>query len=114
DPFNIYDMLNKNNNKTNQPSEELQYPPGFTPSINKGGKYSEAILEEDYNQKEPVCKDHNVPRSEDINSAQSNNKFSSQKTSKGGSLLEVLDEMDGCMKNIEAIIGSQGDHDVFK
>ncbi|GJZ72418.1 RNA-directed DNA polymerase, eukaryota [Tanacetum coccineum] len=44
DPFNIYDMLNKNNNKTNQSSEELQHPPSFTPSVIKGGKYSEAIL----------------------------------------------------------------------
>ena len=40
DPFNIYDTLNKNSNKTNQTSDELWYPPGFTTTVSEGGDNS--------------------------------------------------------------------------
>ncbi|GJR29918.1 RNA-directed DNA polymerase, eukaryota [Tanacetum coccineum] len=46
DPFKIYDLLKKNNNNTcNSGSEELKYPPGFTPSFNDQKKIGDDNLQ---------------------------------------------------------------------
>ncbi|GKA31136.1 hypothetical protein Tco_0717441 [Tanacetum coccineum] len=87
DPFKIYELLNKNKNKgqrNHSVEETLQYPPGFTP-LND-------VMREKVIQKE--------------------------RNTQGGSILNLMDEivrvrqatgykMDGCIENIEAIIGAQ-------
>ncbi|GKC97890.1 hypothetical protein Tco_1168165, partial [Tanacetum coccineum] len=58
----------------------------------------------------PKPKDDVVDTNKDTNSATS--RYNDVlKLKPGGSLLDVMDyNMEGCIKNIEAIIGSQGDH----
>nr|GEV75049.1 RNA-directed DNA polymerase, eukaryota, reverse transcriptase zinc-binding domain protein [Tanacetum cinerariifolium] len=93
-PFNIYKLLTKNkenNHKEYNLEDNLKYPSGFTP-IN-----------------------------DNVNSDGQSNKF----TCKRGSILQVMEEMvkvghtigynlEGCIKNIEEIIKSQGVNDETK
>ncbi|PWA77503.1 RNA-directed DNA polymerase, eukaryota, Nucleotide-binding alpha-beta plait domain protein [Artemisia annua] len=46
DPFNIYEILNKKVDKDNHVSEDLPFPPGFTPVENAGGKNLDDTSEE--------------------------------------------------------------------
>ncbi|GJU28893.1 RNA-directed DNA polymerase, eukaryota [Tanacetum coccineum] len=99
DPFNIYDLLQKNKENVGQSLEEdPQFPPGFTPVAN------------DAEKGDTQCVD-NFNEHLSTNSGNKNN---------SGNSKEVMDElvkigqtmgynMEGCMKNIEVIIGSQGD-----
>ncbi|GJT14486.1 RNA-directed DNA polymerase, eukaryota, partial [Tanacetum coccineum] len=115
DPFGIYKILKRDITKVASKSVDPQFPPGFTPDV------AEVNVVEDANPI-PV----NVAK---VNDVPNNNKGGSSATSRyngipklksGGSLLEVMDEMikvgqiigynmDGCIHNIEAIIGAQGD-----
>nr|GEW77435.1 RNA-directed DNA polymerase, eukaryota, reverse transcriptase zinc-binding domain protein [Tanacetum cinerariifolium] len=91
DPFNIYDTVKKHNTKVNQSRSDtsITHPPGFTSE-------KERQNVEDHTRAE-----------------------------KGGSILEVLDDMikvgqtmrftmEGCLKDMESIIGSQGDREGFQ
>ncbi|GJR68055.1 RNA-directed DNA polymerase, eukaryota [Tanacetum coccineum] len=87
DPFNVYDLLQKQDERKNvvESDTSISHPPGFT-------------QEKDVSQSK-------VPRGTCLN--------------KGGSILDALDDMikvgqimgydmDGCVKDMERIIGSQG------
>nr|GEV42949.1 RNA-directed DNA polymerase, eukaryota [Tanacetum cinerariifolium] len=128
DPFNIYPLLNKKDikeNKENISGSSLNYPPGFTPSVQEedvnnekgvdgrkvnrkvhydvfSGKQSYTKSKEDGNELKSLChfKNSEIPRT-------------------GGSILGLLDEvvkvgqvmgykMEGVISNMEEIIKSQG------
>ncbi|GJS85696.1 nucleotide-binding alpha-beta plait domain-containing protein [Tanacetum coccineum] len=53
DPFNLYDLLNKKNNKSNGGSSSdsnLKYPPGFTPSVADEDKREDLYVSGDENE----------------------------------------------------------------
>ncbi|GJY68986.1 hypothetical protein Tco_0471968 [Tanacetum coccineum] len=121
DPFNLYDILNKRKDS----GDDLKYPPGFTPSV---------INVEEVNKKVKGATSNEV--NEHVNSTSnkleesvpkgklsSNNSVCSKRVHTGGSILQLMDElvkvgqtmgynMEGCMRNIEVIIGSQGECNV--
>ncbi|GJW69783.1 RNA-directed DNA polymerase, eukaryota, reverse transcriptase zinc-binding domain protein [Tanacetum coccineum] len=114
DPFKIYDILEKKKENTGHSSvKEPKFSPGFTP-IDKEGEEEVA-----HHIDHPEIAENNMePRISNDTSQRCKNLFS--KVQNGGSFLEVMDElvkvgqtmgynMEGCMNNIEAIIGSQGD-----
>ncbi|GJV99434.1 RNA-directed DNA polymerase, eukaryota [Tanacetum coccineum] len=113
DPFEIYGILNKKVDKDIHVSEELPFPPGFTPIDNEGGKNLDDTSEE---VNKLTSKERSYSRSKDHFSSRCNSGTQSRRSQTCGSLLEVLDEMvkvgqamgynmEGCMNNIEAIIG---------
>ncbi|GJY81418.1 nucleotide-binding alpha-beta plait domain-containing protein [Tanacetum coccineum] len=96
------------NNKEASTKESLEYPPGFTPR------------EDDVGNDEMVKQRDNCGEFMD-----SDHYRESEGSRKGGSILIMMDElvkvgqtmgynMEGCMKNIEEIIESQGVDDVFQ
>ncbi|GKB85618.1 hypothetical protein Tco_0957890 [Tanacetum coccineum] len=114
DLFGIYKILkrNKDANVTEGDTHTLQYPQGFTPNV------MENVIDNiPGNASQPKPNPTTPGNKEKASSV--NDKFQAS-----GSILEVMDElikvgqtmgynMDGCMKNIEVIIGSQGDSEVF-
>ncbi|GKD26932.1 RNA-directed DNA polymerase, eukaryota, partial [Tanacetum coccineum] len=121
DPFGIYDILNKNTVKNVVPDPSLSHPPGFTPVQSPRHPLVECLR---VREMSPI-KQNGDTRIDDsnINTSESINDFSpnipSRKTSKGGSMLDVLDDlikvgksmgyvMEGCSKDFEHIISSQG------
>ncbi|GJZ10213.1 hypothetical protein Tco_0544972, partial [Tanacetum coccineum] len=123
DPFNLYDILNKRKDS----GDDLKYPPGFTPSV---------INMEEVNKKVKGATSNEV--NEHVNSTSnkleesvpkgklsSNNSVCSKRVHTNGSISQLMDElvkvgqtmgynMEGCMRNIEVIIGSQGECNVVK
>nr|GEX84659.1 RNA-directed DNA polymerase, eukaryota, reverse transcriptase zinc-binding domain protein [Tanacetum cinerariifolium] len=99
DPFNIYDLFNKCDKEVDNTGMDssIPFPPGFTP-----------------------VKDIYKEAEQDMHADQV--RGSGFKHSEYGSILEILDEMikvgqtmgfsmDGCTKDMEKIIGSQGVHE---
>ncbi|GJT19889.1 RNA-directed DNA polymerase, eukaryota, reverse transcriptase zinc-binding domain protein [Tanacetum coccineum] len=114
DPFNIYELLEKNQNcKDGVHSEEtLKYPPGFTHRMateinsNDSDKYNE-----DEN------KDVQKVNEEEVDSVARNARSGSMlKEDVETSTLKVGQtmgyKMDGCIKNIEEIVVSRGENEV--
>ncbi|GJY96182.1 hypothetical protein Tco_0512543 [Tanacetum coccineum] len=118
DPFGIYDLLNKNAAKQDSKGDDPIFPPGFTP---------DAIDDTEVENMDDSVNKHignSFSNKEDSYSAKggSNRPF---KLKSGGSILDVMEglvevgqtmgfNMEGCLKNIEAIISTQGDCQVFK
>ncbi|GJZ54948.1 RNA-directed DNA polymerase, eukaryota [Tanacetum coccineum] len=115
---NDNDLDHRHNDKEASASLDPKFPPGFTPA-----EVVENVMEDNL-ERAPKPKDDVVDTNKDTNSATSryNDVF---KHKLGGSILHVMDElikvgqtmgynMEGCMKNIEAIISTQGDHQVFR
>ncbi|GKE70772.1 hypothetical protein Tco_1528844 [Tanacetum coccineum] len=106
DPFHIYDLLNKkqcDNNKELNSYDSLKYPSGFTP-IGTTEAHSNKCAES---------------KQEGDDDSHSN------KEEEGGSILQLMDDlvkvgltigfnMEGCMKNMEEIIESQGGNVVHR
>nr|GEX38511.1 RNA-directed DNA polymerase, eukaryota, nucleotide-binding alpha-beta plait domain protein [Tanacetum cinerariifolium] len=114
DPFKIYDISEKKKENIGHSSEEEpKFPPGFTP-IDKDGEEEVA-----HHIDRPEILENNMePGISNDTSQRCKNLFS--KVQNSSSFLDVMDElvkvgqtmgynMEGCMNNIEAIIGSQGD-----
>ncbi|GKD92854.1 hypothetical protein Tco_1372691 [Tanacetum coccineum] len=128
DPFEIYKILNRNKDSEETGGEEPKFPPGFTPvDIVEDTTHDDAVkdnvkengLEKNSNSKHSV-----VNNKEGFSSVHMESSIAS-KFKTGGSILEVMEElitvgqtmgfnMEGCMKNIESIIGSQGDRYGFR
>ncbi|GJX94590.1 hypothetical protein Tco_0349176, partial [Tanacetum coccineum] len=119
DLFNIYDMLNGQHKKASNLSNELEFPPGFTPINHEGELIAEESVHDVTEQVQSISNKlkKRKPNAGVLN--QSSLNTSSQKIA-GGSILEAMDEqvkvgqtmgynMEGYTKNIEAIIGSQGE-----
>ncbi|GJT94446.1 hypothetical protein Tco_1089964 [Tanacetum coccineum] len=127
DPFNIYKLLTKNkenNHKEFNLEDSLKYPPGFTPindNVNSEGKSNKFTCERLNNIQEEVLKDK---FNEDAAESTCSGHLKKSNISRtGGSILQVMEEMvkvghtmgynmEGCIKNIEEIIKSQGVNDV--
>nr|GEW25080.1 hypothetical protein [Tanacetum cinerariifolium] len=100
DPFKIYDRLKKQTGgETREVSSSLSHPPGFTPEVSEIRKENDQGAEDFPSE----SVDPNVVK-------------------EGGSVLEVLEDMvrvgqamgytmDGCVKDFERIIGTQGADD---
>ncbi|GJV69465.1 hypothetical protein Tco_1484974 [Tanacetum coccineum] len=133
DPFNIYGLLDKRNNeaRTTDSSTSIPYPPGFTPANNiptcnqdSPDVASVRPTSKSVRRNSSPCQsiglssrvmEDTVPA--DVYSSPVGSK-PIHGSHKGGSLLEVLDDMikvaqtmgfsmDGCLKDMEIIIGSQ-------
>ncbi|GKD35456.1 DIE2/ALG10 family protein [Tanacetum coccineum] len=107
DPFNIYSLFNKekrNEKKESNSKESFKYPPGYTPC--------------ETSEEQPKKIDGMEPASSGFSRKNEMPKM-------GGSLLTVMEElikvgqtmgynMEGCTKNVEEIIESQGVDGVFR
>ncbi|GKE28213.1 hypothetical protein Tco_1443597, partial [Tanacetum coccineum] len=131
-PFNIYYLLNKNKLKENKESntnENLKYPPGFTPSedVEVNGQMDNQRMSFDCekgnerNVSDEINSNvrYNRSKKEGMKYVGSRHFKKSEVPRTGGSLLMVMEElikvgqtmgynMEGCTKNIEEIIESQG------
>ncbi|GJW06162.1 RNA-directed DNA polymerase, eukaryota [Tanacetum coccineum] len=133
DPFQIYDLLNKNK-ATVEPlssSHSCSHPPGFTPvdHENKVGN-SQQVGEEpvDHENKVGISQQVEKLSQEQVHHqvhSKTNGQVGKRMESKGGSVLGVLEDvirvgramgfsMEGCEKDIQNIIGKQGDEPVFR
>ncbi|GKA64535.1 RNA-directed DNA polymerase, eukaryota [Tanacetum coccineum] len=138
DPFNIYDLLNKkkeDNKNGSSATDSLKYPLGFTPredveagveqsnhrngSVRESGEGIRSTHEED-EASEAMKSDSKRKSKEDVMESVCSGHFKKSKTPRlGGYILLLMEElvkvgqtmrynMEGCMKNIEEIIESQG------
>ncbi|GJZ95951.1 RNA-directed DNA polymerase, eukaryota [Tanacetum coccineum] len=134
DPFNIYDLLRKQGDGViNSGSDKsIPFPPGFTPEkVNHQADVQEVkdtTPELSHSRSEGLCSRvlEGVQHNDDqLSSGDRSNGHNGHNLKKGGSILEVVDDMikvgqtmgytmDGCMKDMERIIGSQGVHDVIQ
>ncbi|GJY44019.1 hypothetical protein Tco_0432232 [Tanacetum coccineum] len=113
DPFGIYNILNRKPDNRDSKSDDPIFPPGFTPvdeNENVGDTNGDSInqpMEDLQTNKEGLS-----------SSKSGNHRILNLKP--GGSILEVMESlveigqtmgynMEGCVKNIEAIIGDQGE-----
>ncbi|GJY71434.1 hypothetical protein Tco_0475137, partial [Tanacetum coccineum] len=140
DPFNIYGLLDTRNNeaRTTDSSTSILYPPGFTPvndipTCNQDSPDVASVRPTSKSARRNSSPCQSIGLSsrvmEDTVPA---DVYSSPVGSKpihgsynGGSMLEVLDgmikvgqtmgfSMDGCLKDMKIIIGSQGDREGFQ
>ncbi|GJT76865.1 protease Do-like protein 7 isoform X2 [Tanacetum coccineum] len=111
DPFGIYSILNKQDNKEAGQDSDPSHPPGFTQEVNVGVSVNQ-----------PVHSDisPNIGGSQNVSGV---NRSFCLKT--GGSIMDVIENlvevgqtmgynMAGCKKNLEDIVASHGDSMVFK
>ncbi|GJY67133.1 RNA-directed DNA polymerase, eukaryota [Tanacetum coccineum] len=122
DPFEIYKILKKKKESEVTKSDDPQFPPGFTPEVvdeNVIEINPDDVVEDNVkeigSEKNLKSKNSVVNNKEGFSSEHIGSSFAS-KFKTGGSILEVMDElitmgqtmgcnMEGCMKNIESIIG---------
>nr|GFA17458.1 RNA-directed DNA polymerase, eukaryota, nucleotide-binding alpha-beta plait domain protein [Tanacetum cinerariifolium] len=112
DPFGIYEILNKKKDQENLKEylsgEGPIYPPGFTPNVG-----SDDVIGSDQHNA-------NLHTNKEGFSSERSGNIRPFKLKSGGSILEVMEDlveigrtmgynMEGCSKNIEAIVGFQRD-----
>nr|GEX92381.1 RNA-directed DNA polymerase, eukaryota [Tanacetum cinerariifolium] len=117
DPFCIYDVLNKNPKGVAQDSDSsLSHPSGFTPEVSRQENDHRGV---DLNTETDRVMNNSQKVHENVTSNVEYAFNYSHNAHNGGSILEVLDDMiwvgqsmgyaiEGCMKDIEHIIGTQG------
>nr|GEW68116.1 RNA-directed DNA polymerase, eukaryota [Tanacetum cinerariifolium] len=120
DPFNIYRLLRKHpGDDSHEVSSSLSHPPGFTPDVsvirNENGQSAKEV---------PVVANAKVMNnSQDVYKEASCDNVDPNVVKKGGSVLGVMEDMirvgksmgysmDGCVKDLEQIIETQGVGDV--
>ncbi|GJV56809.1 RNA-directed DNA polymerase, eukaryota [Tanacetum coccineum] len=128
DPFNIYETLRKKSDKVlhNEPDSSIPFPPGFTPRNDNLNVDDQVVKDKtpvlSQRQSEGFCSRVMEDLHQDVDHSFSDNNSIGNKghdSRKGGSILDVLDgmvkvgqamgyDMDGCLKDMEKIIGSQG------
>ncbi|GJX69274.1 hypothetical protein Tco_0305001 [Tanacetum coccineum] len=136
DPFEIYKLLNKDKTKTvekdngEEKEQSFQYPPGFTPNVdgNKGNVEADQVVNENVENIREDCASVNIDNGiENLDSSKTDSgpsrsgRFKISSVSRtGGSILNLMEQvvkvgqtmgynMDGCVKDIEEIIESQGE-----
>nr|GEY41253.1 hypothetical protein [Tanacetum cinerariifolium] len=134
DPFNIYGLLNnrKTDNGTTGSNTTPPFPPGFTPKVRQQGHYDNRNPNVDnvVDTNASPCKSvgSNTRIAKEAGNVEGNlytdNRSCGFKLKEGGSILDILDEMIkvgqtmgfsmvGCTKDMEGIIGAQGENVVF-
>ncbi|GJS15089.1 RNA-directed DNA polymerase, eukaryota [Tanacetum coccineum] len=131
DPFSIYGLLEKRTKEDRASGTEtsIPYPPGFTPDKDIQANNEQVVPDVETNRPPSRSERSNsrileeMENSVDRNSSESRN--NGIKLKEGGSILEILEEMitvgqtmgfsmEGCTKDMEKIIGTQGEHVVFR
>nr|GFA43027.1 RNA-directed DNA polymerase, eukaryota [Tanacetum cinerariifolium] len=124
DPFSIYDLLKKHQLEgARESSPSLSHPPGFTPEvfkIQKENVHVEGDIDSEVVKEfSPTVNAKVMNNSQEVQE-ESNRELASQNVgNNGGSVLGVLEDMirvgqamgytmDGCIKDLEHIIGTQG------
>nr|GEZ05293.1 RNA-directed DNA polymerase, eukaryota, nucleotide-binding alpha-beta plait domain protein [Tanacetum cinerariifolium] len=131
DPFELYNLLSKKKNVVEAciSSPSLSHPPGFTPmgfesefnNVQDNGDINEAP----YKILSPLADDKIINTSQVVQKDPLSGSSGHNIGTNGGSVLGVLEEviwvgqamgysMEGCEKDVEAIIGNQGDDMVFR
>ncbi|GJQ98395.1 RNA-directed DNA polymerase, eukaryota [Tanacetum coccineum] len=126
DPFHIYDLLNKKPNDTGHvASPSMSHPPGFTPvdsEVREEVRNDEAIPDTGIDKEaSPVINSKVMFNSQEVREASFGDSAAQNigNQHKGGSILVVLEDMirvghsmgynlEGCMKDIERIVMTQG------
>ncbi|GKB84995.1 hypothetical protein Tco_0957267, partial [Tanacetum coccineum] len=118
DPFGIYKLLNRNKDKEESKGDDPTYPSGFTSNAvedNVGENMADSINQPN----------GNLHSNKDGISSVKSGSNRSLKLKSGGTILELMEDlvevgqtmrynMEGCLKNIEAIIGFQRDSQVLR
>ncbi|GJU33149.1 RNA-directed DNA polymerase, eukaryota [Tanacetum coccineum] len=119
DPFGIYEMLNRNpTHVAKELDPSLSHPPGFTPVESQQEETNGGDKELPNSAAPNVVNNSEVPANESCNGESDG--ISSLNSANGGSFLDVMDglvrvgqsmgyKMDGCLKDLENIIGNHGD-----
>nr|GEZ08616.1 RNA-directed DNA polymerase, eukaryota [Tanacetum cinerariifolium]GEZ08954.1 RNA-directed DNA polymerase, eukaryota [Tanacetum cinerariifolium] len=95
DPFKIYDLLKKNNNNTcNSGSEEPKYPPGFTLSFNDQEKIVDDNLQGISDSVQSLSNKIKDRKKKYMMSSLHRTYSGSQKHKVGGSILDLIDELE--------------------
>nr|GEU35437.1 hypothetical protein [Tanacetum cinerariifolium] len=133
DPFNIYDLLKKKKDDSKHDTnveESLKFSSGFTPSganeeqVNKNDESNKERGEEVDSCRKRHCSKKNS-KEHAAKSVRSGSFKKSEIPSLGGSMLQLMDDLvnvgqtmgyniEGCMKNMEEIIESQGANTVIR
>ncbi|GKA07594.1 RNA-directed DNA polymerase, eukaryota [Tanacetum coccineum] len=125
DPFNIYDLLNKQQVEDNKSDNSISHPPGFTPVNVEDSKHrdrQEGSASSKSRTSEFCSRVVEEAQAVDDNPSPVPNAINNRSKT-GGSILDLLDELikvgntmgyslDGCAKDLENIIGLQGECDV--
>ncbi|GJV86536.1 RNA-directed DNA polymerase, eukaryota [Tanacetum coccineum] len=125
DPFNIYDLLNKQQVEDNKSDNSISHPPGFTPVNVEDSKHrdrQEGSASSKSRTSEFCSRVVEEAQAVDDNPSPVPNAIN-KRSKTGGSILDLLDELikvgntmgyslDGCAKDLENIIGLQGECDV--
>nr|GEZ16607.1 RNA-directed DNA polymerase, eukaryota [Tanacetum cinerariifolium]GEZ18937.1 RNA-directed DNA polymerase, eukaryota [Tanacetum cinerariifolium] len=128
DPFNIYDLLNKRNKEVGNSGKDtsIPYPPGFTPEMSTHNNVDQEVKDAEHIQshgRSEGCSSRILDDAEKFDERfSSEDRVNGVKHKEGGSILELLDEMikvsqtigfsmQGCSKDMEKIIRSQGVHE---
>ncbi|GKB41872.1 hypothetical protein Tco_0886814 [Tanacetum coccineum] len=131
DPFGIYNLLKKKqpDGEAQVTSPSLSHPPGFTPTgiEPKTGNVhiNEVVNDIPVNVTSPLLDTEVMNSPQVVQMEVPSGSIGQSVDSNGGSILGVLEEvirvgqamgysMEGCEKDIEAIIGNQGDDVVFR
>nr|GEY63946.1 RNA-directed DNA polymerase, eukaryota [Tanacetum cinerariifolium] len=119
DPFELYDLLNKKPDDKCIPSPSLSHPPGFTPEVSE--KHDDIAT--NHNATNYVSANVNAKvmnTSQEVPVESLSESVGKHIINNGGSVLGVMEDiirvgqtmgytMEGCAKDLEAIIGQQGD-----
>nr|GEY11655.1 RNA-directed DNA polymerase, eukaryota [Tanacetum cinerariifolium] len=131
EPFGLYKILNKKLpvTETSGPSPSLTHPPGFSPpgsaAVNQTVQDLREVANNTVEEDSPLISSNVMHTSQHIQEDYSGNSVGIGKDKNGGSVLGVLEEvirigramgydMNGCEKDVENIIGNQGDEFTFK
>ncbi|GJW38061.1 hypothetical protein Tco_0060981 [Tanacetum coccineum] len=130
-PFNIYNLLDKRTKevRTTDTSTSIPYPPGFTPANDIPASNNQDIPEAESDRPPSRSARSNsrvLEEAEKLRDIALSESFSNGvKIKEGGSILEILEEMitvgqtmgfsmEGCTKDMEKIIGTQGKNIIFR
>ncbi|GJT51438.1 hypothetical protein Tco_0977595 [Tanacetum coccineum] len=130
-PFNIYNLLDKLTKevRTTDTSTSIPYPPGFTPANDIPASNNQDIPEAESDRPPSRSARSNsrvLEEAEKLRDIALSESFSNGvKIKEGGSILEILEEMitvgqtmgfsmEGCTKDMEKIIGTQGKNIIFR
>nr|GEV24715.1 nucleotide-binding alpha-beta plait domain-containing protein [Tanacetum cinerariifolium] len=127
DPFNIQSLLNRHKQggkKDNISDSSLKYPSGFTPIARDTAEVRPGNIVEANDAQSECCEANKLKRNGNRSISSGHFKVS-EAPRLGGSMIGLLEEvvkvgqvmgfkMDGCISNMEEIIGSQGVEDGYR